>query len=792
MNVGYLVAHRLRRGWPSLLALAVAVALVSGAAMASVAGARRSNSSMDRFLAASRPADLLVAAEPGGVASLDALGALDQVRRAGRGTLFALFPAQDLGEVFFPMISSLDGALGSEMNVPRVIEGRLADPDEPHDVALGERTARRLGVAVGDQLPMVSMAPEDLMSGDGDFPEPGGPPVVLDVVGIVRDPMDVAANETDIAITFLTPAFAERYSGQIGAMAEMAFVDLRDGGDVEAFTAAARDLDPGLEIESLLNEGAKPVKSTLEVIATSLVLLGAVIALVGSVVIAQIFHRRALAQRPEHELLGALGASRRELLLASVVPGVVAAVAGAGGAVLVATASSPLFPIGIARTAEPSPGVDLDVPVLVLGGLFVVVVVALLQVGSVLLSRRAGASRRQPGRLTSLTANASPVVTTGLVLPRVGGAAALRSARVGLAIGLAGVVAAITFATSLDELLTSPDLYGVGWDAGVAPDETSGLSGQVSVTDAQVEKVASDPAVAEAQRGIFQIEADIEGVPVHVSAVGDGSGTIGTAVTRGRVPLASDEVAIATDTLRRIGKDVGDAVEIDGGEGAMTYRIVGVAVAPVSSDGGSLTDGATMVAAGGDRLGAVDPVEGCVTDSCYQQVLVRFENGADVDAALERVAGDGTREWIGAAPPAAVQRLGEVETIPWVLAVLLALVGAGATGHALMMVARRRRRELGVLRTLGFTRQQVRSVMLVQASSLAATGVVLGVIAGVAIGRTVWRAVATSAGVVSSAVIPAPWVALAAATIVAIALAAAGIPTLSAARLRPAQILRVE
>jgi hypothetical protein len=48
------------RRWPGYLAIALLVGLVGGVAMASIAGARRTESSYPMFLAGTRPSDLLV------------------------------------------------------------------------------------------------------------------------------------------------------------------------------------------------------------------------------------------------------------------------------------------------------------------------------------------------------------------------------------------------------------------------------------------------------------------------------------------------------------------------------------------------------------------------------------------------------------------------------------------------------------------------------------------------------------------------------------------------------------
>ncbi|HEV2071452.1 MAG TPA: hypothetical protein VGR26_16815, partial [Acidimicrobiales bacterium] len=51
--------------------------------------------------------------------------------------------------------------------------------------------------------------------------------------------------------------------------------------------------------------------------------------------------------------------------------------------------------------------------------------------------------------------------------------------------------------------------------------------------------------------------------------------------------------------------------------------------------------------------------------------------------------------------------LDEVKEFPQALAVFVALLGLVTVGHALALSPRRRRRELAVLRTLGFVRRQL-------------------------------------------------------------------------------------
>jgi ABC-type antimicrobial peptide transport system permease subunit len=57
---------------------------------------------------------------------------------------------------------------------------------------------------------------------------------------------------------------------------------------------------------------------------------------------------------------------------------------------------------------------------------------------------------------------------------------------------------------------------------------------------------------------------------------------------------------------------------------------------------------------------------------------------------------------------------------------------------------RRRRHDIAVLRVLGITRRQCWSIVVTQASLLAAFGLAFGVPLGLALGRTMWRSVADS------------------------------------------------
>src|SRR5207244_9804128 len=78
-----------------------------------------------------------------------------------------------------------------------------------------------------------------------------------------------------------------------------------------------------------------------------------------------------------HAPLRALGMSGRQLMTLSLLPVAVVALGAAIVAVGLAMAVSPLFPIGLFRQLEPSPGIRVDAVALVIGAAGTILLIAL-------------------------------------------------------------------------------------------------------------------------------------------------------------------------------------------------------------------------------------------------------------------------------------------------------------------------------------------------------------------------------------------------------------------------------
>jgi ABC-type antimicrobial peptide transport system permease subunit len=185
--------------------------------------------------------------------------------------------------------------------------------------------------------------------------------------------------------------------------------------------------------------------------------------------------------------------------------------------------------------------------------------------------------------------------------------------------------------------------------------------------------------------------------------------------------------------------------------------------------------------------------EGPQTGNAEEYLLLRWRPGTDVAAARKRVgAVDKDLYSQPATLPTAVADLDRIGDLPLALGAFFALLACATVAHALVTTVRRRRRDLAVLRAVGFTRRQTRGAIVWQSTLLAVAGLVVGVPVGIAVGRITWRWLADGFPIVY--VPPGALVAILVVAGLAIALAnalAAG-PAHAATRIHPAEALRVE
>lgn len=155
-------------------------------------------------------------------------------------------------------------------------------------------------------------------------------------------------------------------------------------------------------------------------------------------------------------------------------------------------------------------------------------------------------------------------------------------------------------------------------------------------------------------------------------------------------------------------------------------------------------------------------------------------------------SGGGTYEILSVQQPAEIVNYKTMGSTPALLASGLAVAAAFALGLTLFASVRRRRRDLALLKTLGFVRRQLSAAVLWQSSIAAGVGVVIGVPLGVIVGRTLWGVFAREIYAVPRPTVPAVPIVLVAIGAIVLANVVAYLPGRFASRTPTAPSLRAE
>jgi len=271
----------------------------------------------------------------------------------------------------------------------------------------------------------------------------------------------------------------------------------------------------------------------------------------------------------------------------------------------------------------------------------------------------------------------------------------------------------------------------------------------------------------------------------------DGKGGVGPVIAEGRAPSSPTEIALGNATMRSLDTRIGRRVEVsldeEGGR-SMQMLVVGRAIIPAApfaqteqGAGAALTwDGYLLFQS------EFDPHEA--------PVLIRFREGADRDLAFSQLLGQlsGDHFYFSARRSGQWESLGRMTKVPVLLSWLLAAFAAATLVHTLVSSVRRRRRDLAILKTLGFLGGQIRAAVAWQATVLVVASVALGMPLGIAAGRWGWRAFADFVAVLPVPVIPLIALLLLLPGGIVLANLAALVPGAIAARTQPAQVLRSE
>ena len=789
MTAAWLWARsELRTRWRAWLVLGLLAGATFGLAGAGFAGARRTSVALPRYGEASHAPDVAVLAND---PSFDAkkrraVAALPEVR--------AVYPF--LVAIGIEAKPTTDGGglipvtdAGSRLMGGIIIHGRATNPARPDEVVVDQNLQRKYHLDIDTSMTISQHAsPQEIAQLPPGLLAPGVDPnfsQTLRVVGISKS----VSSEANWAPS---SGFYAKYSHRLAGFVNE-FATLKHGpADLAKFRHdVAHIVGHPVNVESFAElVGLPKVKNILRVEEQGLLLFALAVLVVGGVLIGQALARAVSAGAAELPTWRTIGADRSIAVRALVMPAIGTAIVAAATGPAVATALSPWFPISEGRRYDLDVGFHADWVVLGLAAAAVAVAV----LTTALFAAVWAASGRRSRTPTPSTAGKwaartglPPALAVGSRLAVEPGrgrlAVPVRSALVGAIVGVLGVVGCFTFRAGLIDAAASPQRSGVVWNFVVA-------SGEGLVATKDITTITHDRDVEGVLHAVWYRAVRINGVTTPTFAITSLKGALAPVVLSGEAPHTTDEIAFGPGTLRELKLHIGQRIPI-GEKPGRTATIVGTALLPASSHT-DYDQSAWMTAAGVESL--LGPPSRLDPNDFKDYVLVKWAKGAHVPAAEQGFDGLSGGHYYSAPAtlPAAVVSLGDLRSLPLSLGIFFALLASATVAHALVTTVRRRRQELAILRSIGFTRRQSRVAIAWQATLIAMAGIIVGAPLGIVAGRFVWRRLADNFPVVYTP----PLALVAVIVVIPVALLMANLlaagPARAAARIHPAEALRAE
>ncbi|HYB16304.1 MAG TPA: ABC transporter permease [Streptosporangiaceae bacterium] len=720
-------------------------------------------------------------------------------------------------------VGSVNGLYFNQDRVA-VIGGRMADPRRPDQVMMNAEAASLLGLHVGAVVPMGFYT--DAQASSPAYGTSRVRPVIrieATIVGLVESNTAVVQDDIDRpqGDLLLTPALTGTLL-RAGTSSGISWYGLQLDHGADSVAAVEHEIsghlgNGGVAWFKVASVNETQTQSAIEPDWIALFAFALIAALAALLIAVQAIARLVRAESDDMRVLNALGADRM-MAASDCLPGILGVVvAGSLLAVGVAALLSPVAPIGPVRPVYPFPGVTFDWTVLGFGFL---ALVGCCGAAAVALALRSASRRGRPATPAGARGSAAGrlVAASGLPAPAVAGIhfafgpgqggnrAPVRSAISGTVLAVVMLVATLTFGSSLATLISHPPLYGWNWTYALW-----GSQGPTAVPQQQVDSsLRSDPDVA-TWTTVSYVTAYLDGQAVPV-LLGPPDAAVAPPILSGHQVDGSDQIVLGPATLAQIHQHVGGTVPFSLTAPGVTVHdrltIVGTATMP--------TVGLSDVLHTSMGTGALvsDQLLGPLASGCNgppEMAFVRLRPGVSAAAGLASTqkATSGANTALARTPvsnpchgdtlgvftvqrPAQITNYRTMGAAPAVLAFGLAAGAAAALGLTLVASVRRRRRDLAVLKALGFTRRQVAATVAWQATVAAVIGIAVGIPLGIALGRWLWTLFARQIYAVPEPTVPVgSMVLVALCTLILVNLVAAW-PGRAAARTPAALALRTE
>jgi hypothetical protein len=388
----------------------------------------------------------------------------------------------------------------------------------------------------------------------------------------------------------------------------------------------------------------------------------------------------------------------------------------------------------------------------------------------------------------------------------------VRSVLSGAVLAVALVVATTTFASGFSTLISHPALYGWNWNYLLNPTN--------DIPPKAVATLNHDPDVAAWSGGeLANAQVDGQTVPMILMA---NHPRVAPPILSGHDIDNKHQVVLVAATMAQLHKKLGDTVTFTYGTPAdapvyvppTKMVIVGTATFPAvgytsfvedhtSMGSGALLPTGVVPAAFKKVLRSPDPnfngpelafvrLKPGVSAAQGRANLQRIANEADKVFAADPHGAGNLVSVLGVQRPAQIVNYRSIGSTPVLLALGVALGSTVALGLTLFASVRRRRRDLALLKALGFSQGQLAGAVAWQAAITALFGVIVGIPVGILVGRELWILFAKSLNAVPLATVPVESVVFTGVGALVFSVVVSAIPGRSAARTSTALVLRSE
>lgn len=801
-----------RDTWRSTLVVVVLCAILGAVALGSLAGARRTESAYGRYLRSIDASDVMVNIPEPNLSVIAKVSALAGVRSSAAWLGLAGNPVVHGREDDSFLTDDLVGSLGDFFRQDRmtVLQGRLPRPGATDEIALTPGIAKLFGVGVGGKVTyefnnVASLRVED--TGVSTYR----------VVGIVAIPPVLVDQFDQVSAAVMSPAATEATLARHRNAFGFSWVGVRllkGSAGIPALNASltrlASKLGGGLHFAiRQLNTVHQQVQQAIRPQAVALGAFGALAVLALLVLAGQGLVQLLDRSASQLDVLRAIGLTRAQRAMANAVAGAFAIAAGMVLAVVGALALSPLAPVGPVRQFDPVHGVQFDVTVLLGGGLTLagalLGLLAWIAWRSVRAARQSIYSRPPAVDQATVWLGMPTVAALGVryaLEPPPGRRRGIVWANlVGSIVAVTAIVSAVIFGASLNGLVSHPVRYGWNWDALV---QVQGGYGNFSGFDLN-KLMASQPGVRGWSTFAFT-QVPIDGQLIPVLGLATPRGSVEPPTVTGHPLDGLNEIELGTNSLRQLGKHVGDTVVVGSGPTARRLTVVGTVTLPslgllltdhVSLGRGAMLPESTLLAI--EHLSASQGPNPESFSALPSTLAVDVDPGTPAAPVVGRIVQainlkeqPGGTYQVQRVLGAAVLNDAQMGDQPLTLAVVLTAAVLVSLAATVLASARRRRRELAVLKALGLTRRQLRVIIVWQTSTTLLIAAALGLPIGLAAGGWAWSSFASSIGAVPVTVIPLTTLILGLLVLVTVGNAMTTAPGVLAAHTPTADALRGE